>query len=149
MRPGKTVIVSALALILASYLVPTPAQAQNPGRVLGPITAPLRMILRGVPRPHRAHRAHRAPRVDRATAAERTRSRRQAAQSVAAAAGAAAVFWPIAAPDAFEDMLGYAFWPREYGRQFWSHGPRDILRAMTAPTAAFAAEADEPSRGGV
>jgi hypothetical protein len=41
--PGKTVIVSALALILASYLVPTPAQAQNPGRVLGPITAPLRM----------------------------------------------------------------------------------------------------------
>jgi len=144
MRPGKTVIVSALALILASHLVPNTAQAQNPGRVLGPITAPLRMILRGVPRPRRAHRAHRAPRVDRATAAERTRSRRQAAQSAAAAASAA-VFWPIAAPDAFEDMIGYAFWPREYGRQFWSHGPGDILRAMTAPTAAFAAEAGEPS----
>ncbi len=35
------------------------------------------------------------------------------------------------------------FWPREYGRQFWSHGPRDILRAMTAPAAAFAAQADD------
>ena len=43
-------------------------------------------------------------------------------------------------------MLGYAFWPREYGRQFWSHGPRDILRAMTAPTAAFAAQADDVPR---
>ena len=43
-------------------------------------------------------------------------------------------------------MLGYAFWPQEYGRQFWSHGPRDIMRAMTAPTAAFAS-ADEGTSG--
>lgn len=55
------------------------------------------------------------------------------------------MFWPIAAPGAFEDMLGYAFWPREYGRQFWSHGPRDIMRVMTAPTAAFAADAEDGS----
>jgi hypothetical protein len=151
MRHCKTVIVSALTLLLGSYLVPTPVQAQNPGRVLGPITAPLRMILRGVPRPRRAHRAYRAPRVDRAATAERTRAsaRRGAAQSAAPGAGAAAAgaaaFWPIAAPDAFEDMLGYALRPRQYTRQFWSHGPRDILRAMTAPTAAFAAEADDGS----
>ena len=44
-------------------------------------------------------------------------------------------------------MIGYAFWPQEYGRQFWSHGPRDILRAMTAPAAAFAAlDDDAPPR---
>jgi len=103
------------------------------------------MILRGVPRARHASRGHRTPRANRATAAERTRDpgRRQVAQG--AAASGAAVIWPIAAPGAFEDMLGYAFRPREYGRQFWSHGPRDILRAMTAPTAAFAAEADDGS----
>lgn len=145
MRIGRTVIISALALTLAPPLAPTPAQAQNPGRVLGPLTAPLRMILRGVPRARHASRGHRTPRANRATAAERTRDpgRRQVAQG--AAASGAAVIWPIAAPGAFEDMLGYALRPREYARQFWSHGPRDILRAMTAPTAAFAAEADDGS----
>ena len=78
MRNGKTVIVSALAIMLAWPLVPTSAQAQNPGRVLGPLTAPFRMILRGVPRAR--------------------------------------------------------------------HGPRDILRVMTAPTAAFAGGADDGSQ---
>ncbi len=142
MRLRRTVIVSALALISALSFDATPAQAQDPGRMLRPlITAPFRMILRGVPRAR--HRAHRAPRANRDTAGERTRAggRRLAAATPAA-------FWPIGAPDAFEDMLGYAFWPQEYGRQFWSHGPRDILRAMTAPAAAFAARNDDapPSR---
>jgi hypothetical protein len=35
-------------------------------------------------------------------------------------------------------MIGYALWPREYARQFWSHGPREVIQAMTAPTAAYA-----------
>src|SRR5262245_49395446 len=149
MRYGKTVIVSALALVVASPLVlvtsSEPAQAQR--RVLGPLAAPFRMILRGVPRA-RVSRAHRAPRANRHVAGERSRAaaRRHAALGAAAAGGAAA-FWPIGAPDAFEDMLGYAFWPREYGRQFWSHGPSDIMRAMTAPTAAFSSQADDAPSG--
>jgi hypothetical protein len=138
MRLGRTVIVSALALMFASSFDATPAQAQDPGRMLRPLTAPLRMILRGVPRA-RQPRAYRTPRANRDTAGERTRA---GGRRLAAAAPAA--FWPIAAPDAFEDMIGYAFWPQEYGRQFWSHGPRDILRAMTAPAAAFAALDDDP-----
>jgi hypothetical protein len=125
-----------------------PAQAQR--RLLGPLTAPFRMILGGVPRV-RAPRAHRTPRANRDVASERSRSatRRQLARGGAAAAGAAgaAAFWPIGAPDAFEDMIGYAFWPQEYGRQFWSHGPGDILRAMTAPAAAFAAQANASDDG--
>jgi LTXXQ motif family protein len=143
MRLGRTVIVSALALISASSFDATPAQAQDPGRMLRPLTSPLRMILRGAPRVRhpRAYRASRTNR-DQDTAGERTRA---GGRRLAAGAVAAAAFWPIAAPDAFEDMLGYALWPREYGSQFWSHGPRDILRAMTAPTAAFAAQADDAS----
>ena len=151
MQHRTTIIVSALALLLASpplvIVTSEPAQAQR--RILGPLTAPFRMILRGVPRV-RAPRAHRAPRANRDVAGERSRSatRRQLARGGAAAAAAgAAVFWPIGAPDAFEDMIGYAFWPREYGRQFWSHGPGDILRAMTAPAAAFAAQADASDDG--
>jgi hypothetical protein len=141
MRLGRTVIVSALALMFASSFDATPAQAQDPGRMLRPLTAPLRMVLRGAPRA-RHPRAYRTPRASRDTAGERTRAGRRRL-----AAAAPAAFWPIAAPDAFEDMLGYALWPQEYGRQFWSHGPRDILRAMTAPAAAFAANDEEtPSR---
>lgn len=161
MRHGKTVIIFAIALVLASPLLlatsSEPAQAQR--RILGPLTAPFRMILRGVPRMrgsrahHRARyaaRAHRPPRANGAMASERSRAagRRQAAFGAGAAAAGtagAAVFWPIAAPNAFEDMIGYAFWPGEYGRQFWSHGPSDIMRAMTAPTAAFVSQANASS----
>jgi hypothetical protein len=145
MQLSKTVIISALALLVTSPLVlvtsSEPAQAQR--RILGPLTSPLRMILRGVPRV-RAPRAHRTHRANREVAGERSRAaaRRQAALGAAAAGGVAA-FWPIGAPDAFEDMIGYAFWPREYGREFWSHGPSDIMRAMTAPTAAFASQLDD------
>ena len=137
---GKTVIVSALALVLASPLATEPAQAQDPGRILRPLTTPLRMILRGVPRA-RVPRAHRASRANRDTAIERSR----AAMRGQVARGPA-VFWPIAAPDAFEDMLGYAFWPQQYNRPFWSHGPRDIMLAMTAPAAAFASADESPRR---
>jgi hypothetical protein len=133
MRHRKTVIIPALALILASPLDATPAQAQDFGRMLRPLTSPFRTILRGVPRPRHVPRASRTPRAsgDAVVERSRTNTRRQIAQGPA-------VFWPIAAPDAFEDMLGYALWPQEYGRQFWSHGPHDIMRAMTAPAAAFA-----------
>jgi hypothetical protein len=143
MRHGRPVIVSALAFILSSLLYAPPAQAQDPGRILRPLTAPLRMIARGVPRArvpraHRSRRAYRTPRAARRIATETPRAapRRQLAQTPS-------VFWPIAAPDAFEDMIGYAFWPNEYGGQFWSHGPADIMRAMTAPAAAFASQDDE------
>jgi LTXXQ motif family protein len=106
------------------------------------------MIMRGAPRA-RVPRAYRSARAYRAQRAARARARREIASESSRAparrqlARGAAVFWPIAAPDAFEDMLGYAFWPHEYGREFWSHGPADILRAMTAPAAAFASQDDE------
>jgi hypothetical protein len=143
MRHSRSVIVAALALILAPQLDATPAQAQDPGRILRPLTSPLRMILRGVPRArvpraHRSTRTSRTPRAGRevATKGPSEITRRQLTRGPA-------VFWPIGAPDAFEDMLGYAFWPNEYGTQFWSHGPADILRAMTAPAAAFASLDDQ------
>jgi hypothetical protein len=43
-------------------------------------------------------------------------------------------------------MIGYALWPRAYAREFWSHGPRDVIAAMTAPTAAYASADGTGSR---
>lgn len=61
MQLSKTIIIASLAVLVASPLVlvtsSEPAQAQR--RILGPVTAPFRMILRGVPRV-RASRAYRA-----------------------------------------------------------------------------------------
>lgn len=56
----------------------------------------------------------------------------------AGSATAGSTFWPSASPSTYEDMLGYALWPNDYERPFWSHGPGDIMQAMTAPTTAFA-----------
>jgi hypothetical protein len=138
----KLTVLAALAALSAMTAIPTPVQAQDPTRMLGPLGAPLGMILRGVPRPRvgvpqRRQPATRAP-VTRAPAAarnapaaERPASRRQLAQ-------AAPALWPAAAPSAYEDMLGYALWPSDYGSRFWAHGHRNIMLAMVAPSAAMA-----------
>jgi hypothetical protein len=90
--------------------------------------------------PRARHRAYRAPRMGyraargRAIAAER----RERGRQIATAATATAAFWPSTSPSTYEDMIGYALWPRDYERQFWSRGPRDIIQAMTAPTVAYA-----------
>src|SRR6476620_7675667 len=111
------------ALLAAVPTLSSPTEAQLP-RVLGPLTRPLGMVMRALPRPHHRHRlhhrspqaAHRPSGPRQTPPAERTDRGRQAT-------AAALAFWPIAAPDAFEDMVGYALFPREYARQFWSRGP--------------------------
>jgi hypothetical protein len=125
MRHRKTVIIPALALILASPLDATPAQAQDFGRMLRPLTSPFRTILRGVPRPRHVPRASRTPRASGDAVVERSRAntRRQIAQGPA-------VFWPIAAPDAFEDMLGLCalaarIWPSVLVARPARHHARD------------------------
>ncbi len=136
-------LVLSVALLAALPALPEPAEAQNPGRVLRPLTAPLRSILRAprprmvTPRVKRPSAAQQRPPVSK-EAVERVRpeQRLAAAASAGAAAAGAAALWPSASPSAYEDMLGYALWPREYAARFWSHGPHDIMQAMMAPTAA-------------
>ena len=133
----KLAVLAALAGLAATSALPTPVQAQDPTRMLGPLGAPFRMIFRGIPRPrvgvpHRRQPTMRAPAAAAdAPAAERPAARRQLAQAVPA-------MWPAAAPGAYEDMLGYALWPSDYGNRFWVHGHRNIMLAMVAPSAAMA-----------
>jgi hypothetical protein len=162
MRRGTLLSITASVALVTLSASPPPANAQNPGRIFGVLTSPLRMMVPGFPRRigpgvsrHRAaaqrsySRRERA--AERAAAIRRARAERAqstgttaaaAAAATAATAGitAAAVLWPSASASAYEEMLGYALWPNEYGERFWSHGVNDIMSAMMAPTGAFASK---------
>jgi hypothetical protein len=45
----KLAVLAALAGLAATSALPTPVQAQDPTRMLGPLGAPFRMIFRGIP----------------------------------------------------------------------------------------------------
>jgi hypothetical protein len=132
-------ITAALAGLFTVTAIPPAAQAQDPRRMLGPLSGPFRMMLRGLPRPrvgvpHRRQRNVRVPAEQRnaPAATERPAARQKLAR------GAPAALWPAAAPTAYEDMVGYALWPSDYGDRFWTHGPRNIIMAMVTPSATFA-----------
>jgi len=40
---------------------------------------------------------------------------------------------PLAWPGAYEDIIGFTFWPREYGERLRTHGIGDVLFAVFAP----------------
>jgi LTXXQ motif family protein len=40
---------------------------------------------------------------------------------------------PLAWPNAYEDIIGFAFWPKEYGERLRTHGIGDVLFAVFAP----------------
>jgi hypothetical protein len=48
--------------------------------------------------------------------------------------------------NAYEDMLGYALWPNDYTRRFWSRGYGDIMRSVFSPAALAAAGGAEERR---
>jgi hypothetical protein len=62
---------------------------------------------------------------------------------------------PLAWPTAYEDVIGYTLWPKEYGERLRVHGIGDVLATAFAPSAAVAARtrannvqqarADEPN----
>jgi len=154
MRAATILIISASAAVMVLSASPPPASAQNPGRIFGALTSPLRMMMGGGPRRHFArssrHRsaARASARHERAAAIRHAREERRAAaraqrnqrgaMTAAAAAAGAGMLWPTASASAYEDMLGYALLPNEYGDRFWSHGVNDIMSAMMAPQGAFA-----------
>jgi hypothetical protein len=62
---------------------------------------------------------------------------------------------PLAWPTAYEDVIGFTLWPKEYGERLRVHGIGDVLATAFAPSAAVAARtrahnvqqarADEPN----
>ena len=61
---------------------------------------------------------------------------------------------PLAWPTAYEDVIGFTLWPKEYGERLRVHGMGDVLATALAPSASVAARmranvqqarADEPN----
>jgi hypothetical protein len=52
---------------------------------------------------------------------------------------------PAAWPTAFEDVIGYALWPKDYGERLRAHGIGDVLATAFTPGAALVARA-RPNR---
>lgn len=54
---------------------------------------------------------------------------------------------PLAWPTAYEDVIGYTLWPKEYGERLRVHGIGDILSTAFAPSAAIAARTQQARAG--
>lgn len=81
---------------------------------------------------------------DERAAADRSRTAEQPA-------GRLGTVGPLAWPSAYEDVIGFTLWPKDYGERLRTHGIGDVLSTALAPSAAIAARtrharADEPNQ---
>lgn len=104
----------AIALISATVALPEVAQAQlSPGGIVGGITRPFREMLGRFGHFPRAYRHHGAPAM--ATAAP-SNTLPGGMESHLGRVG------PLAWPSAYEDVVGYTFWPDEYAPRLRGRG---------------------------
>jgi len=135
---GPTILL--VAFLAAAVALPEAANAQlSPGGIIGAVTHPLRALF---------GRLGQYPRRHRSPATQET-------QSPAAQSAQLGIVGPTAWPSAFEDVLGYTFWPGEYAEQIRTRGfdviagiflgtPRGSESAQAATTGA-AVRSDAPS----
>jgi hypothetical protein len=127
---ARTAVVAGL--LIAAVPLDSPAQAQlSPQGIIGGVTRPLRQML--------GHFGH-FPRSYRHRSSGGARAAAPAAAPAAALAGRAAPgsvksrlgrAGPAAWVTAYEEVLGFAFWPDDYGAQFRSRGFDVIADTIT------------------
>jgi hypothetical protein len=54
---------------------------------------------------------------------------------------------PLAWPTAYEDVIGYTLWPKDYGERLRVHGIGDLLSTAFAPSAAIVARTQQARAG--
>jgi hypothetical protein len=119
MRGHKIVLI---ALLVAVTALPEAANAQfSPGGIISAATHPLRALL---------GRLGHYPRGHRSFAAQDTQA---PTQSPAAPPAQLGTVGPTAWPTAFEDILGYTFWPGEYAEQVRTRG-FDVIAGILVGT---------------
>ena len=141
---GRTIVIGGI--LTAAVLLPDVSRAQfSPQGVLGGITRPFRHALGQLGHYPRARHHRRA--AARASAAEP----RQAAARESLGIAGSRLGWvgPPAWPTAYEDMLGFTFWPNDYASRLRGHGfdviadtitgrfdlPRSLARTATTGSA--------------
>jgi hypothetical protein len=106
-----------IAILTAALALPLPVEAQlSPRGVMGAFTAPFRQMLGHHPRLHRHH-------------AREAQTARAAPAQPAAAGIDALPGWP----SAYDDALGFIFWPADYAQKVRSRG-FDVLAAAVLET---------------
>ncbi|HKN41396.1 MAG TPA: hypothetical protein VJV87_00725, partial [Sphingomicrobium sp.] len=123
MRARAAIVAGLLA---AAVPLDSPAQAQfSPQGIIGGVTRPLRQMLG-----HYGHfpRNYRHRSSSGARAAAPVPDRDAAQSTVKSRLGRAG---PAAWVTAYEDVLGFAFWPDDYGAQFRSRGFDVIADTIT------------------
>jgi LTXXQ motif family protein len=129
MRGHGLVVVGVVSVIL---VLPRAAEAQfSPQGIIGAATAPLRDMLGSF--------RHRIPHFQRHRVVPDARSAANS-RGPAATAAPAADLWlsrlgPPAWASAYEDLLGYVFWPDDYAQQFKGRGFDVIADTIVGPFA--------------
>lgn len=126
-------VILMAGLLAAATLLPTTAQAQfplDPRVLLNRMTAPLRHML---PRPPIRHRS-----TNRGPAQEAAATRTPNEQEMIGLGTVGPRTWPTA----YEDVIGYTFWPNDYDAEYRQHGFDDIAAAILAAPEKGPASAD-------
>jgi LTXXQ motif family protein len=120
MRARATIVAG---LLIAAVPLDSPAQAQlSPQGIIGGVTRPLRQMLGPLghfPRSHRHRSSSGARAAAPAAAAPALAPERDTQGPVRSRLGRAG---PAVWVTAYEETLGFAFWPDDYGAQFRSRG---------------------------
>ncbi|HZP68773.1 MAG TPA: Spy/CpxP family protein refolding chaperone [Pseudolabrys sp.] len=112
----RALAVIVTGLLLAAVPLDRPAQAQlSPQGILGGMTRPFRQMLGNLGHVPRSHR-HRPSNAARAASPPPDRGAPGVVKTRLGRAG------PAAWPTAYEEAVGFAFWPDDYGPQLRSHG---------------------------
>ena len=133
----RRVIFVIIGAIAAAAALPSPAAARHG---YGGLFGMVRTVMGGLPLAQFGHRASHHRRSFAARSATRREARLTPSEAppassfappaTAVAVAAGPVVWPSSYPDAYEVMLGYALFPREYGERFWAHGNTDMVNAI-------------------
>lgn len=130
-------VILMAGLLAAATFLPTTAQAQfplDPRALLNRMTAPLRHML---PHPPVRHRS-----ANRGRAQEAAATRTPSEQEMIGLGAVGPRTWPTA----YEDVIGYTFWPDDYDAEYRQHGFGDIATAILAPPERGPASADTRRR---
>jgi len=132
----RSAILMAGLLTAMSMLPISSAQAQfpfDPRALLNRLTAPLRHAL---PHPPTRHRSTNRPPQETAASRAPTEQEMVGLGTVG----------PRSWPSAYEDVIGYTFWPNEYEAEYRQHGFGDVVAAILAPPERGPASADAGRR---
>jgi hypothetical protein len=111
-----------IALLAAGTIIPETASAQlSPRGVLNAVTMPFRSMLGHLRHGPIRHR----PTRDAASAPR--------AATLARYQSKLGLVGPLVWAGAYEDVIGYTFWPDDYGKQYRQHGFGDLVTTIVDP----------------